>query len=86
MTARLMRLSGALRGKAVKTTLGNPAAPFPPDQVNRQFRLFASRSPSNENGNGVEPPFLSEMGVRISPYGREQKEHVGAPATKPHSL
>lgn len=31
-TARLMRqmgLSGAIRGKAVKTTIGNPAAPLP---------------------------------------------------------
>jgi hypothetical protein len=39
-TARLMRFSGALRSKPVKTTLGNPAAPCPPDQVNRQFRLL----------------------------------------------
>jgi transposase InsO family protein len=41
-TARLMRqmgLSGAIRGKAVKTTIGNPAAPCPRDKVNRQFRV-----------------------------------------------
>ena len=40
-TARLMRqmgLSGAIRGKAVKTTIGNPAAPCPRDKVNRQFQ------------------------------------------------
>jgi putative transposase len=40
-TARLMRqmeLSGAVRGKAVKTTISNPAAPCPRDQVNRQFQ------------------------------------------------
>jgi transposase InsO family protein len=41
-TARLMRqmrLSGAIRGKAIKTTIGNPAAPCPRDMVNRQFRV-----------------------------------------------
>ena len=41
-TARLMRqmgLSGAIRGKAIKTTIGNPAAPCPRDKVNRQFRV-----------------------------------------------
>jgi len=40
-TARLMRqmgLSGAVRGKAVKTTISNPAAPCPRDKVNRQFQ------------------------------------------------
>jgi putative transposase len=39
--ARLMRqmgLSGAIRGKAVKTTVSNPAAPCPRDKVNRQFQ------------------------------------------------
>jgi putative transposase len=39
-TARLMRqmgLSGAVRGKAVKTTISNPAVPCPRDKVNRQF-------------------------------------------------
>ena len=39
--ARLMRqrgLSGAVRGKAVKTTIGNPAVPCPRDKVNRQFQ------------------------------------------------
>ena len=41
-TARLMRqmgLSGAIRGRVVKTTIGNPAAPCPRDKVNRQFRV-----------------------------------------------
>ena len=39
--ARLMRqmgLSGAVRGKAVKTTISNPATPCPCDKVNRQFQ------------------------------------------------
>jgi putative transposase len=39
--ARLMRqrgLSGAIRGKAVKTTIGNPAAPCPRDRVNRRVQ------------------------------------------------
>lgn len=39
--ARLMRqmgLSGAIRGKAVKTTLSHPAEPCPRDRVNRQFQ------------------------------------------------
>ena len=38
---RLMRrlgLQGVVRGKAVRTTVSNPAAPCPRDQVNRQFR------------------------------------------------
>ncbi len=40
-TARLMRqmgLSGAVRGKPVKTTISNKATPCPRDKVNRQFR------------------------------------------------
>ena len=39
-TARLMRqmgLSGAVRGRAVKTTISNPAMPCPRDKVNRRF-------------------------------------------------
>ena len=39
--ARLMRrmgLQGVVRGKPVKTTIANPAAPRPEDRVNRQFR------------------------------------------------
>lgn len=38
---RLMRcagLRGAIRGKAVRTMVSNPAAPCPLDRVNRQFR------------------------------------------------
>ena len=38
---RLMRragLRGAIRGKVVRTTISNPAAPCPLDRVNRQFR------------------------------------------------
>ena len=40
-TARLMNqmgLAGVIRGKPVKTTVSNPAAPCPRDRVNRQFR------------------------------------------------
>src|SRR5690242_9704328 len=40
-TARLMRqmgLSGAVRGKTVKTTISNPTTPCPRDKVNRQFQ------------------------------------------------
>jgi putative transposase len=39
--ARLMRdmgLQGAVRGKRVRTTIGDAAAPCPLDRVNRQFR------------------------------------------------
>lgn len=39
-TARLMKqmgLAGTIRGKPVKTTISNPAAPCPRDKVNRQF-------------------------------------------------
>ena len=39
--ARLMRqmgLKGAVRGKVVRTTISNPAAPCPLDRVNRQFK------------------------------------------------
>ncbi len=39
-TARLMAemgLAGVIRGKPVKTTISNPAAPCPRDHVNRQF-------------------------------------------------
>ena len=39
--ARLMRrmsLSGAIRGKPIKTTISDKAAPCPLDRVNRQFR------------------------------------------------
>jgi putative transposase len=42
-TARLMRqmgLLGAVRGKAVKTTISNPAGPGPRDKVNRQFHAL----------------------------------------------
>jgi putative transposase len=42
--ARLMRqmgLKGVIRGKAVKTTVSDKAAPCPSDRVNRQFRAPA---------------------------------------------
>jgi transposase InsO family protein len=42
--ARLMKrmsLAGAVRGRTVKTTISNPAAPCPLDRVNRQFRAPA---------------------------------------------
>jgi putative transposase len=42
--ARLMKrmgLAGAVRGRTVKTTISNPAAPCPLDRVNRKFRAPA---------------------------------------------
>ena len=42
--ARLMKrmsLAGVVRGRTVKTTISNPAAPCPLDRVNRQFRAPA---------------------------------------------
>lgn len=42
--ARLMRqmgLQGVIRGKAIKTTISDKAAPCPLDSVNRQFRALA---------------------------------------------
>ena len=36
-----MGLAGAVRGRTVKTTISNPAAPCPGDRVNRQFRAPA---------------------------------------------
>jgi putative transposase len=35
---RSMSLQGVIRGKPVKTTIGDKAAPCPLDHVNRQFR------------------------------------------------
>lgn len=36
--APCLGLRGAMRGKAVRTTFGDPAAPCPQDRVNRQFK------------------------------------------------
>ena len=33
-----MGLQGVVRGKTIRTTISNPAAPCPLDRVNRQFR------------------------------------------------
>ena len=38
---RVMNLRGAVRGKTVKTTVQNPAAPCPLDRVNREFHAPA---------------------------------------------
>jgi len=35
---RHLGLRGAMRGKVVRTTIGDARAPCPPDRVNRQFR------------------------------------------------
>jgi len=35
---RTMGLQGVVRGKTIRTTISNPAAPCPLDRVNRQFR------------------------------------------------
>lgn len=51
-TARLMAemgLAGVIRGKPVKTTISNPAAPCPRHQVNRQFHA------SSPNALWAEP-------------------------------
>jgi hypothetical protein len=42
MVARLMRemgMAGAVRGKPLKTTVSNKAAPCPLEPVNRQFQV-----------------------------------------------
>ncbi len=39
---RAMGLRGVVRGKSVKTTVQNPAAPCPLDRVNRQFHAPAT--------------------------------------------
>ena len=52
--ARLMRtmgLQGALRGKPVRTTISDKAAPCPLDRVNRQFRALRP----NAAEAGIEP-------------------------------
>ena len=53
--ARLMRdmgLQGAIRGKPVKTTISDKAAPCPLDHVNRQFK---GTHPTNTPGRGDLP-------------------------------
>jgi putative transposase len=45
---RLMRrlgLRGAMRGKVVRTTFGDPAVPCPQDRVNRQFKADRPNQP-----------------------------------------
>ena len=37
MMTQTMRLQGAIRGKSVKPTVSDKAAPYPLDHVNRQF-------------------------------------------------
>jgi transposase InsO family protein len=63
--ARLMRelgLAGVIRGKPVRTTVSNMAAPCPLDQVNRQFhapapnRLWVSELASPPFGSPMSPP------------------------------
>ena len=61
--ARLMRdmgLAGVIRGKPVRTTVGDKAAPCPLDRVNRQFRVPAPNQPQTLRVS-------ASFGCRISP-------------------
>ena len=70
-TARLMRqmgLSGAIRGKAIKTTIGNPAAPCPRDKVNppvpgtaAECAVGGGTSPMSRPGRGLSTLPSSSM-------------------------
>lgn len=40
-----LSLAGAVRGKPVRTTVSNPAAPCPRDRVNRQFQASRPNAP-----------------------------------------
>ena len=60
---RAMGLQGAVRGKALKTTIQNPAAPCPLDRVRRQFhapspdRLWVSDfTPAFAKAGSTSPP------------------------------
>jgi putative transposase len=43
---RVMGLHGVIRGKVIRTTTPDKAAPCPLDHVNRQFHRIAKRNPS----------------------------------------
>ena len=48
---RLMKqleIQGVIRGKPIKTTFSNPAAPCRRDQVNRQFSALAIQRPCTQ--------------------------------------
>jgi hypothetical protein len=71
-TARLMKqmgIEGVIRGKPVKTTVSNPAAPCPRDKVNRQFRAPGPMlcgfpiSPMSPPGRGLSMSPLSSMSL-----------------------
>ena len=90
--ARLMKrmsLAGAVRGRTVKTTISNPAAPCPLDRVNRQFRApaqpMATRherehqrpsAPVLPEGHGPERPYRCRS--RSSRCGAEREATQGA--------
>src|SRR5690606_23965998 len=77
---RLMRregLKGAIRGKTVRTTIGDTAAPCPLDRVNRQFKadrpnqLWSRISPTCRLGkDGCTSPLLSTSSPGASWAGR----------------
>ena len=71
--ARLMRsmgLQGVIRGKPVRTTISDKAAPCPLDHVNRQFKalrpnaLWAPTSPMSRPGQGSPTSPSSSMPMR----------------------
>ena len=57
---RVMGLRGVVRGKTVKTTVQNPAAPCPLDRVNRQFH-----APSPNQLDTSENPVVCERGLEV---------------------
>ena len=79
---RAMGLRGAVRGRAVKTTVQDPALPCPPDRVRRQFRapapnrLWASAFDPRRHMAGLRPHSLRHRRLRPpdrGPAGRPQR-------------
>jgi hypothetical protein len=58
---RSMELKGAVRGKRVRTTVPDPAAPCPRDRVNRVFRASAPNRP------GLSGESLRRRGAVMKP-------------------
>ena len=64
---RSMGLQGVIRGKPVKTTISDKAAPCPMDHVNRQFRAPMS------NGAQTEPRIGAQKGPLFGDKRRRQR-------------